>query len=128
LKYKTGLTDFLTKLEKEANEKSQFLKSIETTDKIIENLGDYLGAETRIAKENLNRALNISNKPIFRRSLQDFYIMWVYLLSFNLDFEINKEKITVLDSLLKEFRNTSNNSIDEKFILDFEMRLKGFYQ
>ena len=127
LKYKTGLTESLIRLEKEANERELFLKCIYDTNKIIESLGRALNPEG-CTKEDLNNFLNFSGKTIFRRSLQDFYIIWIYLLSFDLPTDITKEKIDTITNLLKIFRNDGGYEIDDKYIISFQDKLKSFYK
>ena len=58
LKNKTGMTDFLSKLEKEANEKIIFVKCIEKTDRLINYFGN-LFIETP-NKELLNKFFNVN--------------------------------------------------------------------
>lgn len=126
LKYKTGLTDFLIRLENEAIEKEKFIKSIALTNELIINLGKILNNES-VSKDSLNTFLNISNKERFRRSLQDFYIIWIYLISFKDAKVITKEKLEGIIELLKEFRNVDNAIVDDNYVENFEKKLKILY-
>ncbi|MFD2963042.1 MULTISPECIES: DUF262 domain-containing protein [Olivibacter] len=126
LVYKTGLTDFLGRLEQEEKEKEVFLNCIILTEKIITNLGMALGQD-RPTKENLNTFLNVSNKPTYRRSLQDFYIIWIYLISFSQPHLITEDKLGTMIELLKYFRNTKGDKVDDKFVENFHKKLKSFY-
>src|SRR5690606_3033032 len=126
LKYKTGLTDFLIRLENEAIEKEKFFQSIELTNEIIQNIGKALNLNN-ISKEDLNSFLNISNKDRFRRSLQDFYIIWIYLFSFNDVTNITPQKLSTIIELLKEFRNVGNSRVDDEYVSNFENKLKSYY-
>lgn len=126
LKYKTGLTESLVRLEKEANERELFLKCIEDTNKIIESLGLALNP-LGCTKEDLNSFLNFSGKTIFRRSLQDFYIIWIYLLSFDQPTDISPDKIATITELLKIFRNDAGYDIDDQYIKSFQDKLQSYY-
>ncbi|MFN1215792.1 DUF262 domain-containing protein [Chryseobacterium kwangjuense] len=126
LKYKTGLTEFLVRLENEAIEKTNFLDSIEKTSHIIDSLKVFFNNQN--LKENLNEILNVENKSSFRRSLQDFYIMWIYLLSFEKYAQINNEKILGIQELLKEFRNVNGTIIDSDFVERYKNKLQNLYK
>lgn len=126
LKYKTGLTDFLIRLENEAIEKENFFQSIELTNEVIQNIGKALNLNN-ISKEDLNSFLNISNKDRFRRSLQDFYIIWIYLFSFDDVTDITPQKLNIITNLLKEFRNIGNSIINDDYVSNFENKLKSYY-
>lgn len=126
LKYKTGLTEFLVRLENEAIEKTNFLDSIEKTNHIIDSLKVFFNNQN--LKENLNEILNVENKSSFRRSLQDFYIMWIYLLSFEKYAKISNEKILGIQELLKEFRNVNGTIIDSDFVERYKNKLQNLYK
>ena len=126
LKYKTGLTEFLVKLENEAIEKVYFLDSIKKTDNIINGLKSHFYPLN--LKENLNNLLNVENKERFRRSLQDFYIMWIILLSFDDYSNITDDKVKLIKETLADFRNTNKETIDSKFIDRFKNKLIKLYQ
>src|SRR5690606_22885146 len=68
LKYKTGLSDFLIKLENEALEKSMFLNSISLTNDLIRKFGEAISQSDKVTKDDLNSFLNINSKDRFRRS------------------------------------------------------------
>jgi len=126
LKYKTGLTESLVRLEKEANERDLFLKCIEDTDKLIESFGQALN-ENGATKDDLNSFLNFSGKPIFRRSLQDFYIIWIYLLSFKDTANVTPSKIENITGLLKTFRNDGGYEINDDYVSAFQEKLQSYY-
>ena len=125
LKYKTGLTDFLVKLENEAIEKTNFIKSINITKEIINGLKIFLNSDN--LKEDLNRILNVENKERYRRSLQDFYILWILLLSYKDYANITEEKIKELNMILSEFRNVNNQVIDKNYLDSFTKKLTNLY-
>ena len=119
LKNKTGMTDFLSKLEKEANEKIIFVKCIEKTDRLINYFGN-LFIETP-NKELLNKFFNVKQALTFRRSYQDFYIIWLILDSISLSEENDFKESLLSDirSLLCMLRNVNGISVNEKYLNDF---------
>lgn len=119
LKNKTGMTDFLSKLEKEANEKIIFVKCIEKTDRLINYFGN-LFIETP-NKELLNKFFNVKQALTFRRSYQDFYIIWLILDSISLSEENDFKESLLSDirSLLCMLRNVNGVSVNEKYLNDF---------
>lgn len=125
LKYKTGLTDFLVRLENEAIEKSSFIKSIEITQNIIQGLKSTFLTDNH--KEDLNKILNVLNKERVRRSLQDFYIMWIILLSYENPEKIEEDRIKNVIKFLEKFRNKNQGILSEKYVEDFEKELKSLY-
>lgn len=123
LQYKTGLTDFLQKLENEANEKSQFIKSINATNNLIIAIEKYFGSvDKESTKSKLNDLLNVSQKPKYRRSLQDFYVLWLKLAKFH-NYDINDNKIDEVTSVLKRFRNVDGHIVDHHYIENLEREL-----
>ena len=123
LQYKSGLSDFLQKLENEANEKNLFIKSIKDVDSQIIELERYLDTEDiDIKKLKLNEMLNVSSKPTYRRSLQDFYILWLKLANYP-DNIISVRKIESVVDVLKRFRNVDNFTVDNSYIDALESEL-----
>lgn len=126
---KAGLSDFLQRLEKEASEKELFIKCIRNTDVLIRKLGSLLRAHDD--KEVLNDFLNVRNNKTFRRSLQDFYIIWIVLVSYtdaqimssNSDADIH----TAISEMIAKFRNKNNEVVDDSFIPSFVEKLKSLY-
>lgn len=113
------MTDFLSKLEKEANEKIIFVKCIEKTDRLINYFGN-LFIETP-NKELLNKFFNVKQVLTFRRSYQDFYIIWLILDSISLSEENDFKESLLSDirSLLCMLRNVNGVSVNEKYLNDF---------
>lgn len=123
LQYKSGLTDFLQKLENEANEKSQFIRSIKAVNSQIVELEKYLESDdTDSKKVKLNELLNVNQKSIYRRSLQDFYILWLKLASYS-DNIITVQKVKAVIDVIKRFRNVENVSVDTDYIDNLEKEL-----
>lgn len=125
LKYKTGFTEFLVKLENEALEKVNFIESINKTGEIIGGLKQYFNDKN--LKDELNNVLNVESKERYRRSLQDFYIMWIILMSFEDHSVINLAKINLIKEILSIFRNIKNEKIDEIFVDNLKLKLQKLY-
>ncbi len=128
IKSKIGLNDFLIKLDRLASEKETFIDCIENTNYLINHIKRLLGGDPN--KDSLNSIFNVKNSTIFRRSFQDFYILWIILISYN------REDIEVLDETffeqLKEnlrlLRNVSGENIDEDYLRRFLVKLNTFYK
>ena len=106
-------------LQKEANEKIIFVKCIEKTDRLINYFGN-LFIETP-NKELLNKFFNVKQALTFRRSYQDFYIIWLILDSISLSEENDFKESLLSDirSLLCMLRNVNGVSVNEKYLNDF---------
>lgn len=106
-------------MEKEANEKIIFVKCIEKTDRLINYFGN-LFIETP-NKELLNKFFNVKQVLTFRRSYQDFYIIWLILDSISLSEENDFKESLLSDirSLLCMLRNVNGVSVNEKYLNDF---------
>ena len=124
LKNKTALSEFLTN-EIDTNEKSKlrYLESIDRTEELITKFGELFGDTP--SKEALNKVLNVKISKTFRRSLQDFYVIWLIIVKIsNNDFDklsdnILKDIITILSFL----KNASDNNVDESYYKEFNKKL-----
>jgi hypothetical protein len=117
IKDKNVLTDFLNKLEKNVNEKELFIKSIDKTDELISQFGQLLNNPT---KESFNSFLNVKDSQQFRRSYQDFYVIWLILDKMPISSDNTN---TILDSIklsLKMLKNAENNHIDDTYMDNFK--------
>jgi hypothetical protein len=127
IKNKAGLGDFLNKLDTVAIEKETFLNCIENTNTLIIAIKKLLGNSPN--KESLNSLFNVKGSKIFRRSYQDFYIMWILLVSYNNE-EIEKLDPSFFD-ILKEnlglLRNVNNYVVEENYLENFLSKLNSFY-
>ena len=127
IKNKVGLSDFLTKLDSEAVEKEIFLDCIENTNQLITKIKILLGGNPN--KESLNSIFNVKGSTIFRRSFQDFYIMWIILVSYSSDDieTLDKKFFDNLIENLKVLRNINNLNIEDNYLTKFLEQLKVFY-
>jgi hypothetical protein len=128
IKNKAALTDFLVKLEKEAKEKVDFLKCIEHTDEIILKLKDLLGGTP--TKEAFNSILNVKNITAFRRSFQDFYIIWIILVKLDKSdlANLKSNMLEKIKDLLKELKNVDGRSVDDAYLNKYIRTLETFYK
>ena len=116
LKDKNALSEFLNKLERNANEKELFIKSIDKTDALINLFGQLLNSPT---KESFNTFLNVKNSQQFRRSYQDFYVIWLIL-----DKKDNTDMtMESIQTSLKMLKNADSKSIDEGYMEDFRKKI-----
>lgn len=127
IKNKAGLGDFLNKLDTVAIEKEIFLECIENTNFLIVAIKRLLGDSPN--KESLNSLFNVKGSKIFRRSYQDFYILWILLVSYTSD-EIENLDASFFD-VLKEnlgfLRNVNNEEVEEDYLKNFLLKLNSFY-
>ena len=117
---KNSLTDFLNKLEKNASEKEVFLECVNKTDELINLFGQLLNNPS---KDILNNFLNVKKSKKFRRSFQDFYIIWLILLEKQPFHVISNEYDNILENItlsLRMLRNADNKSIDNQYMNDFK--------
>ncbi|QYJ70821.1 DUF262 domain-containing protein [Shewanella sp. FJAT-51649] len=119
VKDKQYLSDFLTGLSRVEVEKDEFIRSITKTEMLIDLLNDMLGGNT--TKESFNDFLNINDVAIFKRTLQDFYVIWMVLIGSDQKLILsNKDEIIKdLRYLLKQRLNPDNNDIDEEYMERF---------
>ena len=120
IKDKNTITDYLCRLEDNSSEKELFLSYIDRTDKKIEEFGTLFDS---LNKDTLNVFFNVKNSQTFRRSYQDFYIVWLILHNKTIN-ETNKEEIKhLIIELLCLLRNTGGQEVDETYYKNFEVRL-----
>lgn len=124
LKNKKALGDFLLNLDNVANEKNEFLLTIERTRKTILNCRSLF--DSTLSKEQLNDFLNVKETKIFRRSLQDFYIIWLIMDVVPADsIEVSKPKILAdIRKLLSLVKNTSNSIVNESYLNEFHQTIE----
>lgn len=123
LKNKTGLTDFLQRLEKEETEKQRFITCIDKTNQLIILFGELFVDNP--SKEKLNYFLNVKGTRIFKRSFQDFYIIWLILNDLEIDF-IQKNKIQTLENIktmISTLKNIDGIIVDDEYLNEFKQRL-----
>ena len=121
IKDKNTISDYLNRLEDNSSEKDVFLSYIDKTDKKIEEFGTLF--ET-LNKDTLNVFFNVKDSKTFRRSYQDFYIVWMVLHNRSIDSD-NKDDIKqLIKELLCLLRNTSNGEVDEAYHNSFVEKLQ----
>ena len=124
IKTKSYITSLLETLSNKPLEKKSFLFHVEESRQIIFNLGSIiLSGET--TKESLNELLNVKNIPIFSRSNQDFYILWIILRGVSEDqMAIHKEEIIAdIKEMLSLLKNKDDRALDEHYAERYIQRL-----
>lgn len=124
VKDKKGLTNFLIELDNMAKEKEEFIESISSVSLMINNLEKWLGGD--IDKDKFNKFLNVKNRSNFRRSLQDFYILWLVLINVNPNFDTIQSLQSDLQSVLRMRINIGDNEIDDKYLCEFKDLIASF--
>ena len=98
---------------------------IDETDKKISSFGTLFDS---LDKETLSSFFNVKRSQIFRRSYQDFYIVWLVLHNKTIE-QSNKELIKQqIIELLCLLRNTEGKEVDDAYHMDFEKRLQKLTQ
>jgi len=123
LKDKKGLGNFLVNLDNTAIDKIEFIKAIDRTNHLVENLGKLF--DPYPTKDNFNNLLNLKGNKNFRRSLQDFYIIWMVLDKIP-DDEITPNRVKILDDikvLLSMLKNISDSVVDDIYVQNFNKLL-----
>lgn len=122
IKDKNTITDYLIRLEDNSSEKDLFMSYIDKTDKKIEEFGTLFES---LNKETLNAFFNVKNSKTFRRSYQDFYIVWIVLHG-KIIGEGNKQQIKQsIKELLCLLRNIDGKEVDEVYYNNFENKLRA---
>lgn len=124
LKNKTALSDFLT-TEIDNNEKSKlrYLRAIDRTGELITKFGELFKESP--SKESLNKVLNVKRNKTFRRSLQDFYVIWLIIADIsNIDFKNSSDDIlNDIITILSLLKNASDKTVDELYFKEFNVKL-----
>lgn len=122
IKDKNSITDYLMHLEDHVNEKEDFIKCIDKTDTKISEFGKLF--DNNLDRETLNKFFNIKETKTFRRSYQDFYIVWLILHNLTIT-EQNKNIVkNNIQEILGLLRNVDNNKVDELYFDNFVNRLQ----
>lgn len=123
VKDKNTITDYLLKLEDNTIEKNKFLSYIDKTSKLIEVFGSMF--ETNKSKDTLNSFFNVKKSKTFRRSYQDFYIVWIILHSIDIQL-FNKELVkSNIYEMLCLLRNVDNKEVNEEYYNNFITKLNS---
>lgn len=77
------------------------------------------------SKEQLNDFLNVKGSKTFRRSLQDFYIIWLIIDKLpNAKFlPQNTELLKDISELLSVLKNTNDKMVDDTYLIKFKKML-----
>ncbi|WP_024773049.1 DUF262 domain-containing protein [Aquimarina macrocephali] len=130
LKNKKAMTSFLLDLDTDEKEKQQFILSIDRTSELIDKLGKLFPELP--TKDTFNNFLNVKNNLIIRRSLQDFYLIWLIIDNIS-EYHFQNSKNLILDDIrriLSILKNVNDDEVNDIFLTDFKKELdllKGKY-
>ena len=122
IKDKNGITDYLMHLEDDINEKESFIKSIVNTDCRITQFGHLF--DDNLDRETLNDFFNVKGTKIFRRSYQDFYIVWLILQNLSINDDNKADIKSEILGILGDLRNVNNEKVDETYFNNFVNKLQ----
>lgn len=126
LKTKSYISTLIENISDRPSEKELFLCHIDETERIINNIGTYL-LDNNITKERFNDLLNVKETPIFSRSNQEFYILWIILRKIsNSVMEARKDEVKEdIKKMLSLLKNVDEIELDEKYA---EQYVKSLYE
>lgn len=117
VKDKKTITEYLSNLESDSAEKNIFLKTLNETESRINYFGNLF--DDGGSKTSLNEFINVKKAKTFRRSYQDFYIIWLVLHYADCS-ESNKHSVKEnISNVLKLLRNANNENVDENYYSRF---------
>jgi len=120
IKNKSAITDFLTRLDENSEEKQLFIKSIDKTQKLIDDFGNLFNSDLR--KDEINEFFNVKNSKSFRRSYQDFYITWLVLYAKQKELDTKTIKNIIRDMLIL-LKNANNENVNDDYFERFSSKL-----
>lgn len=127
LKNKTALTDYLNKFEDNVILKDDFLSYLDKTDHLISLFGEMISPN--LDKNSLTVFFNLKDSKGFRKSFQDFYILWLVLNTIDYkNFDIENQRDVILESvreLLGDLRNIDSKEMDAKYFNEFIDKLNA---
>ena len=75
---KAGVTAFLNSLEASQQRKTDFLESIGEVRHFVDKIEILLQPGQESLAEKMNDLINVKNTQSFSRTMQDFYLLWLY--------------------------------------------------
>ena len=122
VKDKKTITEYLSNLESDPAEKNIFIKTLNETESKINYFGSLF--EDGGSKNSLNEFINVKKARTFRRSYQDFYIIWLVLHYADYS-ESNKHTVKEnISNVLKLLRNANNENVDENYYSRFMDKIR----
>ncbi len=118
---KKSLGNFLVNdIENNVQDKLKFIECVSCTERLISILDTYF------TKESFNSYLNVKSNPNFRRTLQDFYIIWVVMskIEFHIIELKLKEILEDIRLILIPLKNAKAEIVDDTYFLNFNLQLK----
>lgn len=125
LKDKKAISNLLVSLTNDPISKNKFLSCIDCVEKFTNVLGILTNYND--SGEELNALLNVKSTRAFKRSLQDFYILWAVIGDMGVEYARNNKEAIVLDirGALKILKNTSGAEINADYSNDFLIYLQN---
>ena len=121
VKRKESITEYLGNLEDSSLERDAFLRQLDETERKIKFFGSLF--DDGGSKASVNEFINVKKATKFRRSYQDFYIVWI-VLHYSMDVIGDKYVIKEnISSVLKLLRNANNETVDDAYYARFEKEL-----
>ncbi|NOU15945.1 MAG: DUF262 domain-containing protein [Bacteroidales bacterium] len=119
IKNKSALGDFLINLDNVETDKLTFIESINKTNTLISYFASLF--DNIPTKEVLNDFLNVKGSRTFRRSLQDFYVIWIVIDKIPTDkfTTFKKEILDDIRNLLSVLKNASDEIVDGEYLRRF---------
>ncbi|MFS4473634.1 DUF262 domain-containing protein [Chryseobacterium sp. T20] len=126
IKNKSAITDFLTKLDENSEEKQLFNKSIDKTKKLIDDFGGLFNPDHR--KDEINEFFNVKNSKSFRRSYQDFYITWLVLYAKQKELDSKTTIKNIIRDMLILLKNAKNENVNNDYFERFSAKLDSIIE
>lgn len=126
IKNKSAITDFLTKLDENSEEKQLFNKSIDKTKKLIDDFGALFNSDQR--KDEINEFFNVKNSKSFRRSYQDFYITWLVLYAKQKELDSKTTIKNIIRDMLILLKNAKNENVNNDYFERFSSKLDSIIE
>ena len=126
LKTKSYISSLLDSLSDKPAIKESLLYHIDETDRIINSIGTIL-MNNNITKENFNDLLNVRKSPIFSRSNQDFYILWIILRKIDDKVMVARKDEILCDikKMLSLLKNVDEKELDDRYSQEYVMTLNA---
>ena len=126
LKNKAGLTDFFSKLDDNINFKEQFLISIEEVEKQIVFIKNKFSND--VNSSTLNNFFNVKGSSRFKKSFQDFYILWLVLNSPKLAKEKDQDILEICKNFMNKLKNVNGEEMNNDYFNSFIMEINNFVE
>lgn len=126
---KAGLTNFLNTLSDSPAERYDFISSIKNTERFIEKVALVLSANNDVASDKsakITELFNVKGTTLFKRSLQDIYILWMALQPIDEEvIEVRRTDIfNDIQLLLRVLKNTNEEKVGDTYLENFKSMIE----